>query len=428
MRDLGPLGRRLLASFIFVALAAVLIVTVAALIGSQRGIAASSARQDVAEEVALRAAQAYLRAGGWEQADLAAVSTFAEQQGLRVQIRDEAGRSLLRGAGPAGGYEQPVVVGKTEVGTVRVGFGGTAEQAGQGIAWRWIITATVLALVLAVLAGWWVARAITRPVVGLTQAAAAFAHGDRAARADIAAPGEIGELARTFNDAAEMITRQEQLRRNLSGDVAHELRTPLTALMAGLEEMRDGLVPADEAALTRLHDQTVRLQGVVTDLAALAEAEAPALRAQMGRIDVAQVAQRSSQAHAAQLRAAGVELREQSSGPVWAQGDPDRLEQVIGNLLANAARYCRSGDTVSVGTRTDGQFVVLDVADSGPGVPPEDLEHIFERFWRGDVDAGGSGIGLAVVQALVRAQGGTVEALSDGDSGLTVRVRLQAGD
>lgn len=427
MRDLGPLGRRLLGAFIVVALVSVGMVTVAALIGSQRGIDASTSRQQIAEQVAATAGDAYAQAGGWKDADLQPTIAYAEDNGARVQVFDDAGDPLISTMGMGrmtGGYEQPVVVDGADVGVVRVGFGGSVADTGRGIAWSWILIATAIALVVAVVAGWWVTRQITRPITQLTEAAAAFAAGERDSRADIDSPGEIGELARTFDHAADTIAREEQLRRNLSADVAHELRTPLTALLAGLEEVRDGLMPADEQTLTRLHDQAVRLQRVVTDLAALAAAEAASPTAEVRHIDLAEIASRASEASAAQLRVAGVELRQENDHPVYVTADPDRVAQVVGNLLANAARYCRAGDTVVVRTYTNGQASVLEVADTGPGVAPEDLEHVFERFWRGSSAVGGSGIGLAVVRELVRAQGGSVEADSDGSSGLTVRVRF----
>lgn len=373
------------------------------------------------------AAEAYAATGDWATADLQATQAFAESKGLRLQIFSAAGRPLLSGGpGAGGGYQQPVIVADQEVGNVRAGFGGTPAQTGQGIAWRWILSATAAALVVAVIAGWWAAGWITHPIDRLTQAARAFAAGDRTARADIDAPGEIGELARTFDEAADTITRQEQVRRNLSADVAHELRTPLTALMAGLEEVRDGYIPADEQTLTRLHDQAIKLQRVVTDLASLADAEAAMPQADVRHVDLTQVVIAAAAGHAAPLRAAGVALTVGASEPVAATADPARVDQIVGNLLSNAARYCHSGDTVTVRTVAEGGTAVLEVSDTGPGVSQADLEHLFERFWRGSSGVVGSGIGLAIVRELARSQGGTVEALSDGMSGLTVRVSLPA--
>lgn len=208
--------------------------------------------------------------------------------------------------------------------------------------------------------------------------------------------------------------------------MAHELRTPLAALLAGLEEARDGLVPADEATLTGLHDQATRLGRIVNDLAALSEAEAPAPAARLERCDLAQVAVRSAQQHAAQLRAAGISIDVRAGQPVVVLADAGRMDQVLGNLLANVARYCRPGDGVTVRVRAQDGAGLLEVADTGPGIAPDDLPRVFDRFWRGPGAAPvtGSGIGLAVVQALVVGQGGTVAAESDGRSGTTMRVTL----
>lgn len=435
---LGPLGRRLLVAFCLVAVASVLMVTVAALIGSERGIAASTeaGRDQVTQDVAGAAALAYADADGWANADLAPAIAVADGVGARLQIHDADGvfvggsEQPGNGRGPGnvgrGAYEATIVVDGDTVGIARLGFGRSGEETGRGIAWTWILIAAAAALVLAVAVSWVVARQITRPIHRLTRASAAFAAGDREARANINAPDEIGELARTFDAAADAIAKAEQVRRNLSADVAHELRTPLTALLIGLEELRDGLVPADEQMLTRLHDQAARLNRIVNDLAALSAAEAPGPSMRTMPIDLTEVVTRTVSGHAAQLRAAGLDVTTELDGPLPVFADADRLAQVIGNLLSNAARYCRPGDRVVVRTCAQAGECVLEIADTGPGISPADLPHIFDRFWRGSQASAvaGSGIGLAVARALVEAQGGMITAASDGHSGTTFTVRM----
>lgn len=435
---LGSLGRRLLVAFCLVAVASVLMVTVAALIGSERGIAASTeaGREQLAGEVADAAARAFVDAGGWAGADLAPVIALGDGAGARVQIRDAEGALIAgsersgSGRGPAsvgrGAYEQSIVVDETTVGVISLGFGRSGEETGRGIAWTWILIAAVAALVVAIAVSWIVARQITRPIHRLTHASAAFAAGDRESRANIDAPGEIGELARTFDAAADAISRAEQVRRNLSADVAHELRTPLTALLIGLEELRDGLEPADEQTLTRLHDQAARLNRIVNDLAALSAAEAPGPALRASTIDLVDAASRAVAGHAAQMRAVGLNVVTELAGPLMVSADADRLAQVIGNLLSNAARYCRPGDQVVVRTFTRDDDGVLEIADTGPGIPSGDLPHVFDRFWRGSQSSAvsGSGIGLAVARALVQAQRGTITVASDGHSGTTFTVTL----
>jgi two-component system sensor histidine kinase BaeS len=229
---------------------------------------------------------------------------------------------------------------------------------------------------------------------------------------------------------ADSRSHLEELRRNLVNDVAHELRTPLAALQAGLEEVRDGLVEPDPATLAGLHDQSLRLGRIVADLAALSAAEGAAPPLRRRAVDLARLVRDATAAQEPRLRAADLTVRTDVSGPVTVDGDPDRLRQVLDNLLSNAARYCRPGDQVTVSVRADGGSAVLEVSDTGPGIPPTDLPHVFDRLWRGqDADrVGGSGIGLAVVRELVTAHGGTVVAESDGRTGTTLRVVLPLSD
>lgn len=458
---LGPIGKRLLLAFLVVALSSVAVLSVAALVGADRGLAASAAagRETAAISTAAAAAAAYDDAGGWAGADLSHAVAVAAAAGAGLQVRDSEGGIVSgalsrngngRGAGPfaggataaealpadshtdpdaaARGYvSEPVLVAGQQVGTVRLGFGAPGSDSGRDVAWSWIAVATLAALGIAVVAAWYVTRRLTAPLVRLTRTVAAFAAGDRTARADITAPGELGALARTFDETADAIETSERVRRNLAADVAHELRTPLAVLQAGLEELRDGLVPADHHTLAALHDQSVRLARTVNDLAALAAAEAPALTATSTVVDLASVAASATAGSAAALRAAGVTV-ETDLEPVEVVADADRVGQILGNLLANVARYCRPGDTVRIRTSQDGDEGVLAVEDTGPGMDPDEIGHATERFWRGRHATGvaGSGLGLAIVAALAEAQHGRVSIASDGCHGTAVTLRLPA--
>jgi two-component system sensor histidine kinase BaeS len=272
-----------------------------------------------------------------------------------------------------------------------------------------------------------VTRRLTGPILRVTRTARAFAAGDRTARAAVTAPGELGELGRAFDHLADEVTFTEETRRRLAADIAHELRTPLAALQAGLEELRDGLEEPGPARLAALHDQALRVGRVVDDLAQLSSAEAagPALRPRS--TDLGMLAREVLRLHTPRLRAAGLVVRAHPARGVTALVDPDRVHQALGNLLDNAARYCRPGDTVTVTVRHDGPDAVIEVADTGPGVPPDELPHLFDRLWRGRSSAGvaGSGIGLAVVRELVTAHHGTVTATST-PAGTVFTIRLPA--
>jgi two-component system, OmpR family, sensor histidine kinase BaeS len=364
------------------------------------------------------------------------------------------------GAG-TGTVTVPVTVDGHSVGTVTVGFAGSVSSPGRTIAWTWIVAAAIAAALLALALGYGMSRLLTRPVVALTEAARAFGAGDRAARPAVRGHGELAELATAFEEAAETVARTEDMRRQMAADVAHELRTPLAALQAELEELRDGLVPADPGTLARLHDQSLRLARVVDDLSELSSAEASTLGMVSAPVDLARLVRDEVAAREAQLRAAGLAVTvtvpdeggdavpagSGSAVPAVVLGDEARLHQVVGNLLQNCARHCRSGDTVSVqldgprppesgaadggatwaGGELRAEWRVV-VADTGPGIPPEELPHVFARFWRGTgaERSRGSGLGLAVVQALVQAHGGDVHLDSDGTSGTTVTVTLPA--
>lgn len=440
---LGPLGRRFLLAFAGVVLVTIALVTAAGLVGSERGLSSQSEsqRQSVAERVAEDAAEAYVRAGGWDGADLTRAESAAEGGGAVLFVQDAEGFVVwpTRGNGMHGGGMQgmgmgvgrvtaDVTVAGDPVGEVILAFGPAADS-GRPLAWTWIIAAGVAALLLALLAAWWVSRQLSRPVAALTMAARSFAAGERDTVVRERGVGELGELADAFEEAVTAVRRAEGSRARMAADVAHELRTPLAALQAGLEELRDGLAPADPAALARLHDQSLRVGRIVGDLDALFAAEGATRAVKHEPVELGAVARQEVDARAAQLRVAEIAVElEVPPGQVWVSGDAERLHQVLGNLLENCVRHCRAGDSVRVlveSARTD-RPVRLVVADTGPGIDPEDLAHVFDRFWRGPRQEGlpGSGLGLAVVRSLVEAMHGTVAVESDGARGTTFTVTL----
>lgn len=227
---------------------------------------------------------------------------------------------------------------------------------------------------------------------------------------------------------ADDVTHAEQARRRLSADVAHELRTPLAALQAGLEELRDGYATPSPARLAALHDQTLRLGRVVGDLAELSEAESARLSLNMVPVELAHLVRHAVTDREAELRAAGLTVRTRiATEPLPVRADPDRIHQALGNLLSNSARYCCPGDTVTVTASAEGDTALVEVTDDGPGIPADELPHVFDRLWRGSAArdrSGGSGIGLAVVKELITAHGGSVTALSEPAAGTRIVIRL----
>ena len=439
---LGQLGKRLLLAFVLVAVSSVLVLVAAALIGVDRGVHAAQQadREQLALAAAAAAADAYQQAGGWDGAELSRSLAIGDAASARLSIVDTDG-TVLAGSGPGnpargnagqadsggqGAVTADVIVDGTRVGTVRVNLGGNSGTRILDVAWMWIAVAALVALTVAIAASWFVTRRLVRPIRSMTEAARSFGAGDRKVRTAGDAPGELGDLAHAFNDMADAVVRSDTERRNLTADVAHELRTPLAALQAGLEELRDGLIEPTPAGLAGLHDQSLRLGRVVADLAELSAVETAALSLDLAPVDLAALAADALSRAEPQLRAAGLATELESVGPVWVRADADRLHQAVGNLLANTARYCRKGDTVTLRALTDGGAAVLTVADTGPGIPAEELPHIFDRLWRGRAaeHIAGSGIGLALVRELVTSHGGTVRAASAPGEGTAISLRL----
>jgi two-component system sensor histidine kinase BaeS len=265
-----------------------------------------------------------------------------------------------------------------------------------------------------------VSRRITRPVTRIIESARAMGRGDRRARVgQIAdAPAELRELAAAFDQMADSLTAQEQLRRNLVADVAHELRTPVAVLQANTEALLDGLVAHTPEQTASLHEEVKRLGQMVEDLQTLAAAEAAALQLSRQPCDLAQIAAEEADDWDASFAAAGVSFtRRLESAPVLA--DPVRLHQVITNLLSNALKFTPPGGQVCISLSPGGGKARLEVSDTGPGISPDDQPHVFDRLWRG-ADAArtaGSGIGLAVAAELARAHEGSIDLASEPGSG-----------
>lgn len=442
VRHGGRLGTRLATAFALVSLVTVTLLILAAQAAVDTGLRAVRADglSAVATRLAQVAASAYTASGGWPGADLTAVREQADRAGTAITVTTASGEVVLdstqsrgqgQGMGQGMGTTRPVVVDGAEVGSVAVRSDGPvtamdAEARGRELAWSWIIGAGVVSLVLALVAGWLVTRWLTRPVRELADVARSFAAGDRGRRASPGGASELADLAVGFNEAADAVQRSADARRQMAADVAHELRTPLAAMQAGLEELRDGLVPADHETLDRLHAQAIRLGRVVGDLSLLAAVEdAPAAIAP-GHTDLAALTRAELDARGPELRAAGVVVRAVALDAVPVRADADRVHQVIGNILANCARHCRPGDHVDVAVRIEQGQGVLEVRDDGPGIAAADLPFVQDRYWR-SADSPGSGLGLAVAREIVEGHRGRLEVTSTPGAGTTVVVRLPLG-
>jgi len=255
-----------------------------------------------------------------------------------------------------------------------------------------------------------------------------MASGDRSARAGvIKAPSELRELAAAFDHMADTLDHEDKIRRDLVASVTHELRTPVAVLQAGHEALLDGVTEPGPEELGSLRDEVLRLARMVDDLQTMAAADAAVLQLTRERHDLAGIAGSAADSLARRFETAEVGLdRQLSPAPVLA--DERWMHQVVTNLLGNALKFTPAGGTVTIRTRQDGPSAVLEVADTGVGIPPDELPRIFDRFWRGQSAAqtSGSGIGLAIAAELTVAHGGTLTAASEPGAGTRLTLTLPA--
>lgn len=273
-------------------------------------------------------------------------------------------------------------------------------------------------------------RAVLRPVRALTAAAQGLGSGDLGRRVPASGRDEIARLGAAFNRMAASLQASEERQRRLVGDIAHELRTPLANLRGYLEALQDGLVEPGPELFDSLHDEAMLQQRIVDDLQDLALAEAGALTYHMTGIDLRDLLGSSRNAHRAQAAASGVALAVDAPRPVHVRADADRLRQVVGNLLQNALRATAPGGTVTLAAAERQGRAVLQVRDTGKGIPAEDLPRLFDRFWRADPArgraTGGSGLGLSIARRIVTDHGGTIEVDSRVGAGTTFTITLEA--
>ena len=283
-----------------------------------------------------------------------------------------------------------------------------------------------LALVLiAFLASGRALRRTTRPIADVMDAATRVANGDYAARAPVYGPREVRELAESFNQMAARIEAGERQRRNLFADVSHELRTPLSVIQARIEGIVDGVYAPDREHLDLVLDQATVLARLLDDLLLLSKAEAGALTLERERAAPGGLVDAAVEAYRDEAAERGVELRPRVAG-----GLPDlnvdrvRIGEVLSNVLTNALRYTPAGGAVTLSAEPAPGGVAFEVADTGGGVPADEVAHIFDRF-RKSSESRGSGLGLAIARSLVDAHGGSISAASDA-SGTRIRFVLPA--
>ena len=293
-----------------------------------------------------------------------------------------------------------------------------------------IASLTSVAAALAV--SWYFSRRIERSISSVADAAAEIASGRFDAL--VTDPGlgpEFATLASTYNTLAARLDAVEATRRRMLGDLAHEMRTPLATIDAHLEAIEDGVRIPDRETLDVISASTRRLRRLAEDIGAVFRAEEgdPALDTRL--VDAADLISEAAETARDRYAAKGVRLLVDAAAAGRVRVDPDRMGQVLGNLLDNALRHTPPGGQVTLSSHRDAAWVELAVDDTGEGIAAEHLRHVFDRFYRADTardrGRGGSGIGLSIAKALVEAHGGGIRVTSDGPrKGATFVVRLPA--
>jgi len=287
-----------------------------------------------------------------------------------------------------------------------------------------LLVGGMLAGIVALALGIILSRHASVPVRQLTAAANAWAGGNRRQRVDYQSDDEYGAMAVSFNTMADSLEDQEQLRRAFASNIAHELRTPLMVLRSQVEAMQDGVMERNDSSIESLHEEILGLSRLVADLEVLASAAAARFGLERRPIDLGE--QVLASVHEFQLLYPDRTIKaELTAAQVTIEGDPGRMRQVVSNLLSNALKFTPKGGQVRVILTSSEAEATLEISDSGPGIPEEELEAIFDHFFRGRrARPGGSGIGLTVVRELVSAHGGSVHALSHVGIGAVFRVIL----
>jgi two-component system sensor histidine kinase BaeS len=402
--------------------------------------------------------------GTWSRTGLESIGMNTLGDGLILRVRDKNGAAVwdarvhnngmcmamlehmaanMRASNPdfEGGYVEeayPIVAGGQTAGSVDIGYYGPyfytdidmqyLRTINGLLAWGAVVSAAVSAVLGALLA-----RQIARPVARAVAATQRIARGDYKSRiAEKPNTREIVELTDSVNSLAETLGKQETLRKRLTADVAHELRTPITMLQSHLEAMIDGTWEADTARLESCHEEVVRLSKLVGNLETLTRYENENVRLDVRRFDISALLKRIADKFLIEFQNKNIELILDAPEQML-EADEEKLSQVFTNLLTDALKYTPEGGRVEIRAEGSAHFVQVRVRDSGTGIAEEDLPHIFERFYRTDKSraqgTGGTGIGLAIVRAIVEAHHGNVQVQSALNQGsvFTVTLPRQAG-
>jgi signal transduction histidine kinase len=294
---------------------------------------------------------------------------------------------------------------------------------------RPIVLLSFLPAVLTLVIGMLLMRRVVTPLSEVIAAAQSVAAGDLSTRVQASGPDVLRALNDSFNQMADSLERNDRERRDMLADIAHELRTPLSVIRGRLEGILDGVYSTDEAQIAQVLEETYLMERLVDDLRLLTLAESRQLHFDLKKVNLGELAERAVSLFEAETNEHNIMLTLTiEPGLASIQADPQRVEQVIGNLLSNAVRYVPDGGRVELRVANKADEVELTISDNGPGIPEKNLHHIFDRFWRGEKSrtrsTGGAGLGLTIARQLIEAQQGCIFARNQPGGGLLVGFSL----
>lgn len=282
-----------------------------------------------------------------------------------------------------------------------------------------IVFGALAALVFALLIGVVLARTISRPIREVTAATQIVAGGDLGYQVPVRTKDELGELASSFNQMSTDLALANSQRRQMTADIAHDLRTPLSVILGYMESLSTGKLEPTPETFEIMYDKGMHIQHLIDDLRILALADAGELSLVIRPVDPETLLEHTALAHMIQAQEKGIDLRVESTKDLpEIEVDPERITQVLGNLVSNALRYTPKGGEIVLSAESHDAFIQLQVRDTGSGIEPEDLPHVFDRFYRSDTARsqdsamGESGLGLAIAKSIVTAHGGDIDVTS----------------
>jgi len=294
---------------------------------------------------------------------------------------------------------------------------------------RILLYGALIGAVIALLVGIFLSRTLTRPIRELTRATHAVSEGDLSQQVPVRSNDELGELAQAFNRMSSELSRSVNTRKQMTADIAHELRTPLSLILGHAEAVHDGVLPPSRENFEIIREEAGRLEHLVNDLRILSLADAGELSINPQMVEPDRLLQEVAAIYQYQTQRKNLTLDLEIASPLAdIEVDPGRMTQVLTNILDNALRHTPEGGRIVLSAKDLDDQVELAIQDSGPGLKAEDINRIFDRFYRTDSSRqrqdGGSGLGLAIARSIVQAHGGQLSAESDEGKGLKVIVRL----